>query len=291
MIEFKVNKLYSGKKLDRALEAFYPNANRNTLFRALRNKDVKINGTRTSQNSYVNEGDCVQIYMDVDVVTTIDNPYEVVFADENIIIVNKKQGIAVQQDKHGEVCLIDLIRKEFGNDCGLCHRLDRNTGGLVIIGRTQEATDVLIGIIQGREISKYYHCLVHGKMPYNSDTLTGWLFKDAKNSSVLVYDFQKMNCLEIKTAYQVLDHDIKKKFSKIEVDLLTGRTHQIRAHMAHINHPVIGDGKYGTNEINSKFKLKYQALWAVRLEFHLKDKLGLLGYLNNAIFTTETAFI
>lgn len=290
MIEFKVNTQCSGKKLDRVLELFYPNANRNTLFRAFRNKDVKINGIRVSQNLYVNEGDYIQIYMDLDTIKSIDNPYEIVFADENVIIVNKKQGIPVQQDKHGEICLIDLIRKEFGNACGLCHRLDRNTGGLIIIGRTQEATNILIEKIQGREISKYYHCLVQGKMPQKSDVLTGWLSKDAKNSSVFVYDFQKLNCLEIKTAYKVLEHDNKKNFSIIEIDLLTGRTHQIRAHMAHIGHPVIGDGKYGTNEINSKYKLKYQALWAVRLEFHLNDKLGVLGYLNNAIFTTQTSF-
>lgn len=291
MIEFKVNSQNSGKKLDRVLETFYPNANRNTLFRAFRKKDVKINGIRVSQNVYVNEGDYVQIYMELDAAQTIENPYEVVFADENILIVNKKQGIPVQQDKHGEICLIDLIKKEFGNNCGLCHRLDRNTGGLVIIGRTQESTNILIEKIQGREISKFYHCLVQGKMPQKSDVLTGWLFKDAKNSSVLIYDNQKVNCLEIKTAYKVLDYDSKMNNSKIEIDLLTGRTHQIRAHMAHIGHPVIGDGKYGSNDINAKYKLKYQALWAVRLEFHLKDKLGMLGYLSNAIFTTKPSFM
>lgn len=243
--------------------------------------------------------------------------FTIIYEDNNILIVNKAQGIPVHPDKdQSNNTLIDQVRlylsqRNMNEDCpsydedcpphgencphkdsfqpSLCHRLDRNTGGLVIIAKNQESYDILLKKIEAREIRKYYKCLVMGRMERSKAQLKAYLWKDARKSMVYVSNQKSKGAQEIITAYKVLEYDPATDVSMLEVELITGRTHQIRAHLAFIGHPILGDGKYGTNAINRMFGLKKQALWAFKLSFDFKDKTS-LDYLNGKVITVEPDF-
>jgi 23S rRNA pseudouridine955/2504/2580 synthase len=237
--------------------------------------------------------------------------FTIVYEDENVLIVNKAQGIPVHPDKdQADNTLIDQVRMMLdqrndstgknclpqGENCphdsfqpSLCHRLDRNTGGLVIIAKNRESHDVLLQKIEDREIRKYYKCLVKGRMEKHEAQLKAYLWKDARKSRVFVSSQKSKGSLEIITAYKVLEYDPEIDVSMLEVELITGRTHQIRAHLAFIGHPIIGDGKYGSNAINRTFGLKKQALWAYKINFNFKGK-SCLDYLNGKVISAEPEF-
>lgn len=244
--------------------------------------------------------------------------FAVVYEDDNILIVSKAQGIPVHPDKdQSKGTLIDQVRTMLGQrnsqmvkdcppkvedypskieDCprdsfqpSLCHRLDRNTGGLVIIAKNKESHDILLQKIEAREIRKYYKCLVKGRLEKREAQLKAYLWKDARKSRVFVSSKKSKGSLEIITAYKELEYDPDIDVSMLEVELITGRTHQIRAHMAFIGHPVIGDGKYGSNSINRRFGLKMQALWAYKLIFNFKGR-SHLDYLNGKEYSAEPPF-
>lgn len=228
--------------------------------------------------------------------------FSVVYEDENILLVNKEPGMPVHPDKEQtERTLIDLAREylkckdstpltsnQFQPE--LCHRLDRNTGGLVIIAKNQASYDIILKKLEAREIRKFYQCLVKGKLIKKEDQLKAYLWKDARKSQVFINHQKTKGAVEIITGYKVLEYNAAKDVSHLEVELITGRTHQIRAHMAFIGHPIIGDGKYGTNEINRAFGLKQQALWACRIKFAFKGSTALLGYLNGKEFFVNPGF-
>jgi len=243
--------------------------------------------------------------------------FTVVYEDNNILIVNKAQGVPVHPDKdQSKNTLIDQVRlylsfrnSQVGENCppdkncppgencppkgsfqpSLCHRLDRNTGGLVIIAKNQESYDVLLKKIEAREIRKYYKCLVKGRMEKSKSLLKAYLWKDARKSIVYVSSQKSKGAQEVYTAYKVLEYDPSIDVSMLEVELLTGRTHQIRAHLSFAGHPILGDGKYGTNTLNRMFRLKKQALWAYKLEFCFKGE-SHLDYLNGRVFAVEPDF-
>ena len=289
MIELYVSNQFEGKKLDRLLSHFHPEISRNDFFRLLRKKDIKINNIRTCENVEVHTGDQIHIYYFGQSIA-VAPIYKMIYSDENLLIIDKPQGLCVQPDKNDEISLIDLVHKDYGNHVSLCHRLDRNTGGLIILGRTPSATKLVMDKIKSNEIHKNYICLCHGKMPENHKLLTAWLEKDTKNSIVYIKDFPSKHALEIKTEYTVLDYNNQENYSKLEINLHTGRTHQIRAHLAHIGHPILRDGKYGSNDITSPIPLKYQALYANKLFFKFSDK-NILSYLNNTQISADYEFI
>ena len=295
----------SNKRIDRYISSVFTQLPFSALQKTFRKKDVKVNGVRVKQDYTVMPGDTIELYI---ADALLDGPaggpgtgFTTVYEDDNIIIVNKKQGIPVHPDKsQASGTLIENVRK-YLKETGyapsggssfqpsLCHRLDRNTGGLVIIAKNQESLDILLDKMETREIKKYYQCLVKGKMDPKSAQLKAYLFKDESKSRVYVNNIRTPGSVEIITNYKVLDYNALHDISRLEVELVTGRTHQIRAHMAYVGHPVIGDGKYGSNAVNRPLGAKYQALWAYRLEFHFKSA-GKLDYLNGKQFKVHPEF-
>lgn len=203
--------------------------------------------------------------------------YETVFENDKIIIVAKEQGVVVEPDEKDDVSLIESVKTDFGSDAiRLCHRLDRNTGGLIILAKSDEIYDTVVKLMESKDIKKTYNALCFGKVGVkNADksgtaTLHAFHFKDAKKGLVYISDFPKKYYKDIITKYRLIGYDAKKNISKLEITLVTGRTHQIRAQFAHLGHPVVGDGKYGKNVQNKAAGYRYQALFAVKLDFSRK---------------------
>jgi 23S rRNA pseudouridine955/2504/2580 synthase len=310
MQTIKITKQQSGKKINRIITAHFKYMPENALHKAFRKKDIKVNGTRINEDYIAAEGDLVEVYITDDILngtplafsSGINTGFSVVYEDKNVLVVNKNQGLPVQPDKNqGKNTLIDLVRNyliekgEYSHDGGetflpsLCHRIDRNTGGLVIIAKNNNSLEILLDKIKKREIRKFYRCLVKGKMPVENETIKAFLFKDEKKSMVFIGSKPSKGAIEIITNYRVISY--KNDISSLEVELITGRTHQIRAHLAYIGHPIVGDGKYGDNNYNRMLKAKYQALWANRIIFDFDADAGILNYLNGKELAVEPPFL
>lgn len=304
-----VTEKYANMKIEQYLRIVFPKLSYGTLQKALRKRDIKVNGTRVSRGYIVAPGDMLEIFITNDLLYGAANSrranpgdkFSIVYEDENIIIVNKAQGVPVHPDKEqNSETLIDLVREYLSSKNGfqpaLCHRLDRNTGGLIIIAKNQASHDLILEKFKSREIKKYYQCLVKGKMEKKEACLRAYLWKDSVKSRVFVSEHKKPGAHEIITAYKVLKYDRDMDVSRLEVELVTGRTHQIRAHLAHIGHPIIGDGKYGSSAINRILGRKKQALWACRLKFDFMQENApsgsntFLAYLNGKEFSIEPEF-
>lgn len=276
-----VNEKYNNKKLNSFILDSFPNLNKNALYKALRKKDIRVNGKRVSDDVTIYAGDEITIFIIDDFLFGTSNiNIEVVFEDDNIMVINKPDNISVTDDNIQSKTLTTIVKEKFGNNLEPCHRLDRNTKGLIIYAKNKESLDILFDKFKNKEIEKHYYTKVYGNPKKNHDLLKAYLFKDSKKSLVYISDIPKNDYLEIITEYTVLNKDIKNNVTYLDINLHTGRTHQIRAHLSHIGLPVIGDGKYGINEINKKFGLKNQFLYSYKLKFNFKNNNGILDYLN-----------
>ncbi|MCX7710031.1 MAG: RluA family pseudouridine synthase [Clostridia bacterium] len=308
MREVTIDSKAEGKKIDRVIRDLFPNMPASAMHKAFRKKDIKVNGIRVKDDHVVQDGDKVEIYIIDEILdgvpkegeAKLNRGFTVVYEDQNLMIVNKEQGIPVHPDREQtNNTLIDYIKaylQEKGEynpkdpssfPPSLCHRLDRNTGGLLIIAKNSPSLETLLEKIKLKEIKKFYLCKVTGKMPKKQEELKAYLEKDEKKSRVFISDKPSRNSQEIITRYRVLSYD--NDISSLEVELITGRTHQIRAHLAHIGHPIVGDGKYGLNSVNRALKAKYQALWAYKLVFDIKNA-GHLNYLRGRSFEVSPEF-
>jgi len=202
--------------------------------------------------------------------------YKVIFENENLLVVEKPQGVVCEPDEGDPTCLIDEVKVDYGEACELCHRLDRNTGGLILIARNKLALDTITDEIKNHRMGKYYRGIFIGKFEPRFGkgdkfvSFKAYHFKDAKKGTVYIYDIPKKFSKTIVTEIRPLRYNPETNTQEAIIHLVTGRTHQIRAHLAYLGHPVAGDGKYGKNSDNRKLKYKYQALWSYRLEISPK---------------------
>lgn len=279
-----VDKKGNHKKLQNVLQDSFNGLSSSMFFKTLRKKDIKINGKRITENVTVFENDCIEIYLeDQFLYASID--LNILYEDENILIINKAAGINVLD--HTENNLTKKVQAYYSSTSSFpypCHRLDRNTSGLILFAKNQEALDILNQKIQQHEIQKFYQCTVIGILDKKEDTLTDYLFKDSKKSLVYISHTPKPGYKKIITSYQVIEENKNDQLSILKVQLHTGRTHQIRAHLAFIGHPILGDGKYGINEINKKFKKRTQELCANQMKLNFQTDAGILNYLNQKEF-------
>ena len=304
MKEFTIGKNDAGQRLDRFLAKAVPLLPASLAQKYIRLKRIKCNGARAQRDTRLNEGDTLQLYINDEFFDTPreDNAYltvsapklNIVYEDENILLVDKRPGLAVHPHDGAEYgrTLIDhiqayLYQKREWNPRGenaftpaLCNRIDRNTGGIVIAAKNAESLRILNQKIKDRELTKRYLAIVEGKPKPESGSLKGYLFKDAKKNRVFVTDTPQPGAKSCQTNYKVLAS--QNGLSLVECELITGRTHQIRAQFAHAGHPLLGDGKYG--KLDKRFDRNYQALYSYRLAFTFCTEAGCLEYLNGKSF-------
>lgn len=272
-----VNKKYDGKKLNIFLLDNFDGLNSSTFYKALRKKDIRINNIKVNENCIVHLNDEITVFI-TDEYLYKNVKIDIVYEDDNILIVNKDIGIEIVNNNPNEKTLSLAINK--GNSFPApCHRLDRNTCGLIIFAKNQISFNIISDKFKKQEIEKHYLCTVYGYPKKAKDILIAYLFKDSKKSLVYISDIPKTGYKEIITSYSLIKKN-DDNTSVLDVTLHTGRTHQIRAHLAHIGLHIIGDGKYCPNEINKKFKKKVQELCAYKLIFNFKTDSGILNYLN-----------
>ena len=310
MREFIINSNDAGQRLDKFVQKAVKGMPVSLMYKAIRLKKIKVNRKRAEQKQILCQGDVVQMFLNEDLFSDkvtdnelmqIKTDLNIVYEDENLLICDKAPGILVHSgdgdgkesgvgdagDRNTLVYHIQAYlaqkgeydpKKENSFAPALCNRIDRNTGGMVISAKNAQTLRDVNERIKNNKITKKYLCVVHGSLPRKTDTLCDFLIKDSKNNKVKVLKRKTAGAKEIITKYQVLAYNKERDLSLVEVELVTGRTHQIRAHLSSIGNPLLGDGKYGINERDRKLGYKHQALYSYFLAFEATD--DSLSYMN-----------
>lgn len=282
MKSFIINENDANQRTDKFLHKFFKSKmSSSMIYKSIRKKRIKINGKPAKQDTLLMTGDKIDMYIndsffeaDKTPLNIIKHNLDVIYEDQNIVLINKEQGIVVHDDDNGSVNTLIAQLKSYLVEKGeyipenensfvpsLCNRIDRNTTGIVIGAKNANALREMNEIIKNRSVTKIYLAVAQGVFNKKSDTLKGYLFKDCKTNKVYVTQTPQKGSSKIITKYKVIKQ--KSENALIEVELVTGKTHQIRAHFAHINHPLLGDGKYGKIDKNHK----YQMLHSYKLIF------------------------
>ena len=286
MREITIGKNEAGQRLDKFLAKYMNLAPKSFFYKMMRKKNITLNGKKCEGAEKLNEGDVVKLFLSdetiegftekkVPVVQKVKKQkLDIIYEDDEILLVNKPSGMLSQKAKDSDVSLVEhlidhLLETGAVTEASMrtfrpsvCNRLDRNTSGIVACGKSLAGLQMLSEVFRDRSIHKYYKCIVAGAMR-DSKTIDGWLLKDENSNKVQIFSKKVEGSLEIRTKYEPLASN--GKYTLLKVTLLTGRSHQIRAHLASIGHPIIGDPKYGVKE--TKYKLKSQLLHSYRLEF------------------------
>ncbi len=308
MKEFTINKNDAGQRLDKYLTKSFPLLPQSLMYKYIRSKRIKVNGKRSEISYRLQLDDVVSLYINDEFFAPAQPKFDflgagksikIVYEDENIILVDKPAGLLSHPDESEYVdTAITRVKRylyekgEYNPDDetsfapALVNRIDRNTSGIIIAAKNAESLRILNEKLKNRELHKLYLCVVIGKPKSESGIMTGYLEKNEKQNRVYISTNSTDASKSISTKYKVLG--TKKGLSLIEVELLTGRTHQIRAHFASAGTPLLGDGKYGTNEQNKKYGgYKKQFLYSYKLIFDFKTDAGILQYLDKREFTVE----
>ena len=302
MREFIIQPCDAGKRLDRWLSRELPALPMGLMQKFIRLKRIKLNGKAAPHDARLNEGDLLQLYLGdeyfekpkaVDPFLSKIHPHlSIVYEDENLLLADKRSGLTAHPDEHEKVNTLLTHARAYLYQKGeydsmdpaafapvLCNRIDRFTGGIVMIAKTEAAMHVLNQKIRSREIEKRYLCIVHGRVDPPEGLLDSYIFKPKAQKRVTVLDREAPGAQRAQTRYRTLA--AKGGLSLLECELLTGRTHQIRAQFAHIGHPLLGDGQYGDPRRDERYHRHFQALYAYRLDFRFTGDAGVLEPLNN----------
>ncbi len=300
-----IGKNDAGQRLDKFLTKSLPDLPQALLYKYIRTKRIKRNGKRAQIADRLQEGDTLDLYINDEFFRKPRPQYDfmraaktldVLYEDDNLLLLNKKVGLLSHPDEtEYNDTLITRVKRylyekgeydpedEQSFTPSLVNRIDRNTCGIVMAAKNAEALRILNRIVKTRQLHKLYLCVVHGAPPKKADTLTGYLRKDEAKNKVFISQSPAPDAKEIRTRYRVLESF--GGLSLLEIELLTGRTHQIRAHLASIGCPLLGDGKYGTNAQNKPFGYKKQFLCSYKLTFDFTEDVGALQYLDKRTFS------
>ena len=301
MKEFTINANEAGQRFDKYLKKLLKEANTSFIYKMLRKKNIVLNGKKADGTEKLNVGDEVKLFLadetfdkfhgaaastkQFEAYTQIPaKKLDIVYEDDDVIIINKPVGMLSQKAKPADISANEYIiayllqsgalTQEALNTFkpSICNRLDRNTSGLLIAGKTLKGLQEMSEALKERSAQKYYRCIVSGTLKEKT-YLKGYLSKDERTNKVTIYKTKPtdptIECLPIETEYRPITS--VNGYTELEVHLITGRSHQIRAHLSSIGHPIVGDGKYGNRKINeifaSKCKVRGQLLHAYRMEF------------------------
>lgn len=307
MKKIVITKNDSNQRLDKFISKSFDNMPKSLMYKYIRKKRIKLNDKKADISTILNEGDILTLYINDELLEPSKPKYDfisapirldIVYEDDNIMLINKPEGLIVHPDDSEYRDTLIMRIQHYLYDKGeynpdneqsfkpsLVNRIDRNTSGIVIAAKNATALRILNKKLKDREIDKYYLCIVHNKPKKQSGTLTGYLSKNEDKNIVKVSNKQDDDAKTIKTYYETLA--TKNNLSLVKIKLLTGRTHQIRAHMASIGCPLLGDGKYGINKNDRKKGFTHQALCSYKLKFAFTTDGGELDYLNSQEFTVK----
>lgn len=312
MREIKISTTEAGQRLDKLLVKYMEAAPKSFFYKMLRKKNITLNDKRAEGNERLEAGDSVKLYLAEETIekfqkaeTAAVRPeidkaekeeLSIIYEDKNILVINKPAGMLSQKARPEDVSLVEYItdyllsKGELTKEQlayfrpGICNRLDRNTSGIIVAGKTLEGLQKMGELFRERTMDKYYFCIVRGQVE-KKQSIEGWLYKNHSHNKVTISKERTEGSEYIKTEYEPITRN--EEFTFLKVKLITGRSHQIRAHLESIGHPIVGDGKYGDVRVNKFFKktykLKHQLLHAG--ELHMPKVSGALETVSEMVFT------
>lgn len=290
MKELKITNLKKKEKALYYIKSCFPSLSNTALHKAFRNKDIKVNGKRINDINYeLVNNDILQIYIDDCILYNFPQSLQIMYEDENIVVINKPQGILSNNEEtiQNEPTFEDYVKEKLGENIKICHRLDRNTGGLLVFSKNDVSYNSLLSAFKNGYIYKEYTAYVSGtnfdKKSYHYEN---YLLKDSKTGYAKIYSKKVNGSQKIITDITVINLNKALDYSILKVLIHTGKTHQIRALLSSISHPIIGDSKYGKNEINKKFKKYKQLLFATKYSFNFPEE-DFLSYLNDITISLD----